>query len=165
MSQSEIKDYFDRMRRLIEHEDTLEMQRLQSLFTIQTILFGALAFTLGDKVQLNKPVFLYILAGVGIVSSLSFGTVLWLGSRAITNLLDHWEKIADLTLSGTNPRKNTAPPDVACDALGIPPIIGFHLPTSFQAWVLPSRFAPWVFGVAWVALLLLQRYIIPEAYK
>jgi hypothetical protein len=153
MDRTSILTYYDRMRGLLEHEDKLELHRIQSLFAVQTILFGALAFALGDGVAVDRVLLVRLLAGVGVISALSFGIALALGSRAIHCLLETWKDFGRKSLAGTDTAALDLSPNEFCALLGVPPVLGYCHADGFPEVLLPSRFAPWLFAAIWIVLV------------
>ncbi len=120
---------------MIQHENTLVIERTNWMLTLEGLLFTALAFA-WDK---NSAVVM-VLSLVGFVSSISLGVFLESATRAIARLQQWWRNhTADQNYNG-------------------PPIIGLSDEefTSVEMIILPHRVLPVLFGLAWLVVALLK---------
>ncbi len=81
-------DFADRIRSMIEHENTLENNRLNWLLVTQGLLFAAIGVALEPNV---RPLFIRICSVAGLVTSLSAGIHLRHSRRAMNNLLENFK--------------------------------------------------------------------------
>ncbi|MBD2120862.1 hypothetical protein [Trichocoleus sp. FACHB-262] len=137
MNEWNTKEYYDCLRDLLKHEDSLMSERLRGLFTVQAILFAAL----GVFWKEHNGMLVSVLALLGMVSNASYGFELVMGNRAIACILSKW-RIYCLS-------RNVA---------GAPPIIGYELAEKFPRWLLPGRFVAWLLFMCWVVIVLLYAF-------
>src|SRR5271157_104561 len=133
-----VREYVTVVRDMIRHEDEVLNHRLSWMWTLQGLLFAA-AGVLWDKDMRG----VLIMGAVGILSSVSIGYSLSRGLRAVRELLG---MAAD--------QKHKLPLGVE-----LPPTIGAR--TKAIEWLLPGRFLPWIFGLAWVSIIVLRFFWRP----
>ena len=122
------------VRKLIEHENVLQNYRFTWLTTVQGLLFASLGFV-WEKGTLPL---ICVLAGLGIVISLSALSALRLSDLAYGHLHQWWAENLPNYMG--------------------PPKHGFEVSSAgrlTQAF-LPSRIVPRAFLVAWLAVLVLR---------
>lgn len=136
----EVDDFADRIRSMIEHENTLENNRLNWLLITQGLLFAAVGVALESNV---RPLFIYICSAAGLVTSLSAGIHLRHGRRAMNDLLKKFkERIPDY---------------------GGPRVIGLDMQkdvSPVKRYLIPPYFLPWVFIVLWVVIFLSAKCLV-----
>ena len=121
------------VREMIRHEDVLLNQRLTWMWTLQGLLFGSTSLLWGKDWR-----GVVIIGFVGLLSCISIGYSLSRGLKAVRELLG--------VAAG---RKKELGEDVK-----IPPTIGSR--TKAIEWLLPGHFLPWLFGLAWVLIIILR---------
>ena len=135
--------FADGIRSMIEHENTLENNRLNWLLIAQGLLFAAVGVAIQAKVSV---LFIYICAVAGFTISLSAGTHLRHGRRAMNDLLKEFkEKFPNF--SG-------------------PPVIGLDMQEKLlrvERYLIPPYFLPWVFFGLWVAIVISANCLIPAS--
>lgn len=125
--------YLDVIREMIRHENDLANQRLGWLLTVQGLLFTATSL-----LWTGSPLPVAVFCGVGGLSCLSVGYTLTRGSNAVKDLL-----------ATARTYKEALP-----HGMVFPPIIGSR--HKAIEWLVPARLLPWVFGLAWIAILVLR---------
>ncbi|MHC4423814.1 MAG: hypothetical protein ACYSWR_03985 [Planctomycetota bacterium] len=132
--------FADQTRSMIEHENTLENNRLNWLLIAQGLLFAAVGVAIQAKVSV---IFIYICAVAGLTTSFSAGTHLRHGRRAMNDLLKEFkEKFPDYD----GPR-----------------IIGLDMEEELsfrERYIIPPYFLPWVFIALWFAISLLANLLV-----
>ncbi len=134
--------FANQTRSMIEHENTLENNRLNWLLIAQGLLFAAVGVAIQAKVNV---IFIYICAVAGLTISLSAGTHLRHGRRAMNDLLKEFkEKFPDY---------------------GGPRVIGLDMEELYpiERYIIPPYFLPWVFIALWVAISLLANWLVRAA--
>ena len=99
--QQSINEYYDQMRRQIEHEDDLITQRLSWLMASQSFLFTAYAIVLnglqphngGTPLETTKLNFCHLVPIAGIVSSALIYASIWGGVLEIRTLRKLWSSL------------------------------------------------------------------------
>ena len=81
----DIQDDAAIIRSMIQHENTMVIERTNWMLALEGLLFTALAFA-WDK----SPVLVLVLSVMGLVSSLSLGVFLQSATRAIFQLQQWW---------------------------------------------------------------------------
>ncbi len=133
-------EFADQTRSMIEHENTLENNRLNWLLIAQGLLFAAVGVAIQAKVNV---IFVYICAVAGLTTGLSAGTHLRHGRRAMNDLLKEFkEKFPDY---------------------GGPWVIGLDMEeklSPIERYIIPPYFLPWVFIALWVAISLVANWLV-----
>jgi hypothetical protein len=119
------------IRKLVEHENTLQNFRLSWFLTSQSLLFAALGFA-WDK---GTTFVVCTLCAVGFTTATSAFVALRLSDKAFKNLKTWWEE----KLVGYRG----------------PPRVGYGDGSTF-AWyfAMPSSILPTVFALSWIVLLI-----------
>ncbi len=128
------EEFADKTRSMIEHENTLENNRLNWLLIAQGLLFAAVGVVIQTKVNV---IFIYICAVAGLTISISAGTHLLHGRRAMIKLLEEFKK--------TFPN------------YGGHRVIGLDMKdeiSRMERYIIPPYFLPWVFIALWIAISL-----------
>jgi hypothetical protein len=119
------------IRKLVEHENTLQNFRLSWFLTSQSLLFAALGFA-WDK---GTTFVVCTLCMVGFTTAASALVALHLSDKAFHNIKDWWEK--------------------NLHAYRGPPRVGFGDGTKYLWYLaMPSRILPRVFALSWIVLLI-----------
>ena len=129
----DIRAFVSVVREMIRHEDVLLNQRLTWMWTLQGLLFGATSVLWGKDWR-----GVVIIALVGLLSCISIGYSLSRGLKAVRELLG----------MAADRKKELG------ESVKIPPTIGAR--SKAIEWLLPGYFLPWVFGVAWVLVIVLR---------
>lgn len=129
----DVRAFVSVIREMIRHEDVLLNQRLTWMWTLQGLLFGATSLLWGKDWR-----GVVIIGFVGFLSCISIGYSLSRGLKAVKELLG--------VAAG---RKKRLGEDVE-----IPPTIGSR--TEAIEWLLPGYFLPWLFGLAWIMVIVLR---------
>ena len=134
MTKKEADERAPVIRELIKHENDLVNQRLTWLAQTQALLFAALGFS-----WKQAPMMLTLLiAFVGLATTLSIGSAIALYSPTVRGLAQWWEK-----------NRPSDYPDG-------PHVIGlWSPPTGYRRLLRPWLALPWIFGVAWIGVLVL----------
>ena len=122
----------DTIRQMIQHENELVNHRLTWMTAGQGLLFTALAF-----IWNKHPLLILVISIVGFLSCISYGYVMYFSDKAITSLIRKIEE-------------NTGQ---KIDEI-YPPVIGYA--GKSWVWLLPWRFIPWLFGFAWLSVVLIK---------
>ncbi len=130
------EDFANKTRAMIEHENTLENNRLNWLLIAQGLLFAAVgvAIQAGDGL-----IFIYICTVAGIAISISAGTHLRHGRRAMIKLLQEF--------------KNECPNYRGLQVIGLDMEDEKEIATM-ERYIIPPYFLPWAFIALWVAISL-----------
>ena len=80
-------DYADRVRSMVEHENSMRDQRLNWLIASQGLLIAALGFSWG-----KDKLLVLLLAIVGLLFCISIGADLYCNTLAIRKLASSWKK-------------------------------------------------------------------------
>jgi len=128
-----VYEFVSVIREMIRHEDTVLNHRLSWMWTLQGLLFAA-AGVLWDKDWRG----VLLMGLVGLLASISIGYSLARGLRAVKELL---------SIAADQKQRHG-------EGAEMPPTIGAR--TKAVDWLLPGRLLPWVFGLAWIALILLR---------
>lgn len=123
-------EYVGVIRQMIQHEDDLLNHRLTWMWTLEGLLFSAAGFVWKESLA---P--LIAIAIVGLLSCISIGYSLNRGLCAVRDLFG---------MAGTF--KDDLP-----KTFKLPPTIGSR--RRAIEWLLPGRFLPWLFGMAWIGLV------------
>lgn len=115
-------------RDLAKHEDNLLNERLKTLFTAETLLFGVAAVFWGTQ----KLPFI-ALAAFGVLLVISFRKDIGNSAFATGQILKRWTAVRD-----------TLP-----DRELLPPLVGLDVRQT-NWWLLPGTFIPWVITAVWV---------------
>ena len=136
----DMEQFANQTRSMIEHENTLENNRLNWLLIAQGLLFAAV----GVVIQAKATVFfIYICAVAGLATSLSAGTHLNHGRRAMNDLLEEFKR--------KFPNYDG------------PQVIGLDMKEKLSPigrYIIPPYFLPWVFVVLWVAICFLANWLV-----
>jgi hypothetical protein len=127
---AEKNEYEDIARQMVRHENDLVNQRLTWLLTLEGLLFTALGFAWGKDDTKTRGL-VYVLCGIGGVVPLLTLFILEAGQRALIELYAWWEKHRPHGYTG-------------------PGVFGHWHTKSVVAWIVPWRFLPIVFIVAWI---------------
>lgn len=138
-SNGEVDRIEQTVRTLICHENELVNQRIGWLVQTQGLLFAALAFAWDKAPRLS-----YILAGVGIATSLSIGIAIYFYSRAVPSLEAWWEEHVP-----EQQRENRR-------VIGLP-----SRPTGLARLVRPWIALPVVFILSWVGVIFVRLATAP----
>ena len=126
------------IRKMIQHENTLLNARMGWMWALQGLLFSAMSFLW----EIHwAPVLL--IAIVGLLSSISIGYSCVRASNAVGELL----KIAK-EFKNAQAAQYELPPTLGARSKGM-------------QWLLPWKFLTWVFGVAWVFIIIFRLNTIP----
>lgn len=120
-------------REMIFKEGEYINHRITWLVTLQGLLFTALGFAWGGGKNL-----IAVLAAVGILSSLSIGLVLVVGTMAAHSLVRDWGKLH---------------PDYEG-----PPVVGRGYTHPALRWLLPWFLLPVLFALAWVGVVIVNTW-------
>lgn len=125
------------IRKLVEHENIVQHNRITWFFTSQTLLFASLAFA-WDKIAVLASV----ICTVGVISAFTAFVALRLCDKAYDSLSSWWRQ----NLSGYSG----------------PPRCGYE-GTFWEIFAMPSRILPWVFMLSWLVLFFyrVQCYVPP----
>ena len=125
MSEAEQEKYAEIVRKLIEHENTLQNYRFTWFSASQALLLAALG------VSWEKALFVACtICLVGVITSLTAFIALRLCDLAYVQLSNWWNE---------HLRGYTGPPKQGFEG-------------NYQWWMMPSKLLPWVFMFLWVAL-------------
>ena len=137
------KDYYEQMRDLLKHEDSLMGQRMNGLFTVQGILFAAVGFVWREYA--DRRIILMI-GAIGCIAAALYGIELYLGNRAIKDILREWDE-GGRQRAGNNP----------------PRLIGYREPMPLLASFLPSKIAAVVLILCWVGICTVMWVFPPKS--
>jgi hypothetical protein len=126
------EDHASTVRAMIEHENDQQNYRLTWMLAIEGLLFAGIGFA-WDKTDAHVLVTVFCV--LGAVVSISSWTALRLSKQAMNSIREWWD--------------SHRPKDY-----GGPDIVGYRANDHWFLWILrPWRFLPWIFVLAWVAIL------------
>jgi hypothetical protein len=133
-------EYANVIRSMIQHEDSLADNRVNWLLITQGLLFTAFS-----ELQ-SRLEFVFVLAVIGIVISVSFFISFKMNENAIANLFSFWDRHLEKTGGKWE---------------NYPPVIGVDLTSkgrflALDRFIAPRKILPWAFALAWIIICVLK---------
>jgi hypothetical protein len=145
MDRDQVKDFYEKTRQQITHEDLLINYRLTWLLAINAFLFvayGASMTAEAAKLEASKITnTIYTLVAIGLISSSTLFSGILAATRSMHNLVQKWENLVDTKTA-------------ECDYVNFryPQIIGNkrHTLLKMRWGLLPAYILPCVFFLIWL---------------
>lgn len=133
----ETEKYYQALRELIKHEDSLLNERVKILVSLQTLLFGVVAVFWG-----TQGLEVLLLIAVGMLTTISYSADIGNSASALGRLTRLWPRHFGVENNDQLPS-------------GVPPCVGMDV-RSRGTWYLPGSLLPRAFLVLWVFVFLIK---------